>query len=104
MTEQGRFLAELRRSNAAGLHDHTPSKSELRRWAIQDEDRNMAEMTNGEYSYTFTVTVKAKLTEGEASAEDFLREEIRQVLDEANPSELYPGEENEYEITDWSVA
>jgi hypothetical protein len=36
MTDEnrGEYLSNLRRSNAAGLHNHTPSRSELRRWAI----------------------------------------------------------------------
>jgi hypothetical protein len=57
---------------------------------------------NAEYAFTFTVTVKAKLTEGDASEEDYVREDIRQQLDEANPGEVFP-DDNEYEITEWNV-
>jgi len=55
-----------------------------------------------DHTFTFTVTVKVKLTEGDASEEDYVREDIRQQLDEANPGEVFP-DDNEYEITEWSV-
>ena len=37
MTEQGRWVAELRRSNASGLHDHEPTRSEQERRALERE-------------------------------------------------------------------
>lgn len=34
---RGRYLSELRRSNAAGLHASRPSRSQIRRTAIEEE-------------------------------------------------------------------
>lgn len=43
-TERGRFLAELRRSNAASRFDHEPTRTETDRAAIEDSlDRNSLE-------------------------------------------------------------
>jgi hypothetical protein len=36
MPNRGRQIAELRRSNASGIHDHQLSRSQLRRHAIEE--------------------------------------------------------------------
>lgn len=45
---QGQYLTELRRSNAAGLHGHKPSRSQLRRFAVQEGLDSYDDMSNTE--------------------------------------------------------
>lgn len=46
---RGRYLSELRRSNAAGIHDARPSRSVMRRLAIQEE-MDMSVTFDGDYT------------------------------------------------------
>jgi hypothetical protein len=48
---RGRFLSELRRSNAAGIHDARPSRSSLKRLAIQ-EGLDMSIIFDNDYPET----------------------------------------------------
>jgi len=47
-TSRGRYLSELRRSGAAGIHDARPSRSLMRRLAIQEE-LDMSVIFDGDY-------------------------------------------------------
>jgi hypothetical protein len=97
-----------------GRHDERRPKNETRVYkcprchryhltsmSLEDYQKKETGMSS-EHQFTFTVTVKTKLTEGKASAEDYVREDIRQQIEEADPGQVFP-DDNEYEITDWSV-
>jgi len=69
----GNYLTELRRSNAAGIHDHQPSRSESRRLAILESEEDMP---NEDYDPTDFEVLEP--------TEDDLRE-----IDEGDDEDLY---------------
>jgi hypothetical protein len=53
--------------------------------------------------FVFTVTAEVALTDGKASTREYVAEDLRMHLDDdSNPGSVYP-DDNEYEITSWTV-
>jgi hypothetical protein len=52
--------------------------------------------------FSYTMMVEVRRTSGSKDDDDLVQEEIRQVLEEADPGEIFAGD-SEYEVTDWSV-
>lgn len=74
MTERGKYLSELRRSSAAGIQDHRPSRSQLRRWAIEEgltyEEDNMSVVFDDDYIEDEGVWIEPTVEDLQLEAEE----------------------------------